>query len=330
MVTAKLKTFYCVAISQTLSTDHNYLFVGTNFGEVLVFSTQKFLDAASQDPSSTTKPDVAPLQVFQASEGQIYSLSYFNDFLIVGCNGEISGYSVKAGLIGKQSWQIRIPTTPENAELNEINFLWLDKDNGHVYAGCGDSNIYGINLEDGKILRNFTGHSDYIHSVDGNLAANQIASASEDGTVRCWDMRQKKATGKFEPYKKEQLNRPEFGRFQGTVSLCDDWLVCGGGPRLSLWHLRSNEVTSVLDFPGKVHVSQFLDDMILGAGDHKTLNQYNFSGDLLAEVPVSSSSVYSVTSSVDPTFLTIGGSSNLIDFCSKYTYRDLSVKIYGK
>ena len=32
-----------------------------------------------------------------------------------------------------------------------------------------------------------------------------------------------------------------------AVDDTEEWLVCGGGPQLSLWHLRSNTRTAVLD-----------------------------------------------------------------------------------
>lgn len=331
MVTPKLKTHYCVAVSQTISTDKKFLFVGTNFGNVFLFSLQQLQDFSTQGfgESEATLESNLPLQVIQVGESQIYSLAYFNDFLIVGTNAEILGFAFNKGQIGKQTWCIRIPSTPENAEMNEVNFMWMDTDNGHLYAGCGDANIYGISLNDGKILRTYAGHADYIHSLDGNVANNQIVSASEDGTVKFWDMRQKKATRKIEPHKKEQLERKNFGKWLGTVSLTDDWLVCGGGPRFGLWHLRSNEVTQVFDFPGKVHVSAFIEDLIVVGGEHQKLNQYNFNGDLVAEVPVSSSSIYSLTYASNPTkFLTLGGASNFIDFCTNFNFRDYALKLY--
>lgn len=39
------------------------------------------------------------------------------------------------------------------------------KSNHLLYAGCGDNNIYVISLEDGKIVRNLQGHTDYIHGL---------------------------------------------------------------------------------------------------------------------------------------------------------------------
>lgn len=341
MVSQKLKTYYSVALCQTLSTDKRFLFVGTNFGDVIVYSVDGLLEAHSTQPdgSITSEEDfkarIRPIQVFHVSDkSQIYSLTFFNDFLIVGTNGELSGYKFSKQQINtaKKEWEIRMPAALETSELvNEINYLWLDEDNAMIYCGCGDNNIYACSLENGLITRTFTGHSDYIHSLDGNAANNQIVSASEDGTVRFWDVRQpKKSTSKIEPHKKEQLTRPEFGKWVGTVSMSDDWLVCGGGPKFSMWHLRSGDFTMPLEFPGKIHESAFIGDRIIVAGDCKTLHQYTFNGDLVAEIPVSSPSVYSVAWIDTPNkLLTIGGSSNSVDVCTNFTYRDFSLQLYS-
>uniref|UniRef100_A0A336KSM1 CSON014367 protein n=1 Tax=Culicoides sonorensis TaxID=179676 RepID=A0A336KSM1_CULSO len=340
MVNPKLKPYYSVALSQVLSDDGKYLFIGTNFGEILVFSVESLtIDiSTTENPSDenlTIDPKIGsntePLEVFSATgdKSQIYSLSYFKDVLIVGTNAEITGYALKGHKIVKKSWEIRIPSTPENAEVNEINCLWLDKEAAVLYAGCGDNNVYSVSLEDGKILRTFGGHTNYIHSIDGNCKVGQIVSASEDGSIRLWDVRQKKSSAKLDPYKKDQICRPDFGKWQGSVSINNDWLICGGGPRFSLWHLRSNEVTEVFDFPEKIHISGFIDDLLMVGGDYKTVQQYDLSGKLVTELPVSSPSIYSVVWQSTPhKLLSLGGSNNVLDICTNFNYRDICLKLY--
>jgi len=46
----------------------------------------------------------------------------------------------------------------------------------------------------------------------------------------------------FLPFEKEELNRPERGRFISCCSMIGDWLVCGGGPRVGLWVQNSFKV----------------------------------------------------------------------------------------
>lgn len=115
--------------------------------------------------SEIVKPNLTkPIQILKISEqSQIYSLSYYKDFLIIGLIGEVIGYkwSEKNKQIEKKIWEVKIP------DCQEINSLYLNSKDDQLFAGCGDNSMYCISLEDGKILRNFTGHKDYIHCVDG-------------------------------------------------------------------------------------------------------------------------------------------------------------------
>lgn len=206
----------------------------------------------------------------------------------------------------------------------------MDHLNGHLYAGCGDNIIYVVDLEMGSLVRDFVGHSDFIHSVDGSAENRRVFSASDDGTVKFWDQREKRHVGELVPHQNVKLSRPALGRWQGSVSVTDDdWLICGGGPRFSLWHLRSLECTTVYDFPGAAHVTGFLDDVLFVAGDHSQLHQYSLNGDLTAEIPVSGPSVYSVVWQTKPMrLMSIGGASNRLDICTNFQFKDMVVDLY--
>lgn len=275
--------------------------------------------------ASNTK--IKPIQVFKASEdGQrILSLAFHKNFLIVGTNQTVNGYTWFKNRISKLAWQIHVPS---NSEQSDINSMYLNKDENLLFVGCGDNNIYSISLEDGKVIRSFAGHADYVHCVAG-YGDNSLYSASEDGTVKFWDRRQKRSLNQLEPHTDERLARPQFGKWQGTVSVTEDWLVCGGGPHAAMWHLRSMECTTVFPFVGSVHVSGFLDDIVYVAGNHDHLCQYNLKGETMVELPVSASSVYSVISRIEPQkFMTIGGSSNRLDICTDFNYKDVVLELY--
>lgn len=53
----------------------------------------------------------------------------------------------------------------DNYDKPDINYMMYSKVNNLLYVGCGDNNIYVINLEDRKILRSMQGHTDYIHCL---------------------------------------------------------------------------------------------------------------------------------------------------------------------
>lgn len=123
--------------------------------------------------------------------------------------------------------------------------------------------------------------------------------------------------------------RQEYGKWQGTVSVTDDWLICGGGPKASMWHPRSMECTNILEFPGKVHCSEFIDDMIIIGGEHQSIHEYSFNGDKIADIPISGAAIYSVVWQKEPyKFISVGGCSNVLDICTNFNYRDVIVKLY--
>lgn len=149
--------------------------------------------------------------------------------------------------------------------------------------------------------------------------------------MNVWDRRQGKVAKTLEPHKESALERPHFGKWIGTVCANDDWLVCGGGPKAALWHLRSMESTTVFPFPDKVHVSGLLDETILIAGHHNNVYQFpwNGNGTPTAEIPTSSSAVYSVVWQTDPQkFMAIAGTSNEVDVCPNFNYKDIVLKLY--
>ncbi|XP_053675212.1 THO complex subunit 6 [Anopheles nili] len=328
------RCYYTTIHSQTLSSDGRFLFCGSNFGEIFVFSADRIAasNAAEVGTTELEKLPTLPVQTFPITDRcPIYSLSFHKDFLIVGLNGEICGYqwSSKLSSIGKKSWTVKLPAPRESADMSEVNYMWLNETDEILYAGCGDNMLYGISLEDGKVCREFHGHTDYIHCVAG--CTSKLATASEDGFVMLWDSRQKASYAKIEPHTKPVLQRPEFGRWQGTVAVTEDWLVCGGGPRFSLWHLRSLDCTADFDFPDRVHVSGFADDLIYAGGDCRKFYQYNFNGDITAEIPISGSSAYSVALQTEPyRFLSIAGASSQVDVCTNFSYRDIILNTYKK
>lgn len=53
--------------------------------------------------------------------------------------------------------------------------------------------------------------------------------------MKFWDQREKRFIHQLEPYKDERFERMRFGKWQGTVSITDDWLLRGVGPKRSLF-----------------------------------------------------------------------------------------------
>lgn len=316
------KILYNTVLCQTFSRCGKYLIAGNIYGQIAIFDLDRILNPVAE---LLTVDFNKPKHIHTLeSEKQVCSLVTTEKFLIVGSVNEISGWDWKGFLnfkLNKPSWVIKMPSHSILEQI-DVNSLWLSEDENRLYAGCGDNNVYVINLEDGKIISTFTGHEDYIHSVHGKN--QQLITAGEDGYVLLWDLRMGKSHNKLEPHDNSKVSRPDIGKWVGSATLGDDWIVCGGGPRLSLWHLRSLDAVTVFDIPDHgIHVSFFHDDCVVAGGAAKHLYQLSYSGEVKVELPVSATTVYSAILRTQPhNVLTIAGSSPEIDLCTTFNYRD--------
>lgn len=65
----------------------------------------------------------------------------------------------------KPSWKVELPTVKDSFDKTDVNSLVLSNDGDFLYAGCGDNNVYCVNIEVGNICRTFAAHSDYVHNI---------------------------------------------------------------------------------------------------------------------------------------------------------------------
>lgn len=165
----------------------------------------------------------------------------------------------------------------------------------------------------------------------------------------------------LQPYLVEKIARPKLGKWIGAVDFSEDWLVrrkkiaqnylrrtkiifthvhvcsvlcffchklCGGGPSLSLWHLRTMEPATVFNLPDQgIHDAKIFEDRVITGGTIPHVYHLNYQGEVVAEVPTSSNTVYSIVYQETPqNLLSIAGSSNNIDICTNFNYRELILK----
>lgn len=104
--------------------------------------------------------------------------------------------------------------------------------------------------------------------------------------------------------------------------------LCGGGPSLSLWHLRTMEAATIFDLPDQgIHEARIYEERIITGGTMPNIYHLNYQGEILAEVPTSSCTVYNIVYQEKPQrVLSIAGSSNTIDICTNFNYREFSFK----
>lgn len=159
-----------------------------------------------------------------------------------------------------------------------------------------------------------------------------MVTASEDGSVMFWDQREKSVSFTLEPYKNANINRPNFGHWIGSASINNEWVATGGGPRLALYHLRNRQPFQIFDFAKEIHVTDFIDDNLLAAGESNTLCQYSFKGDVISEIETSGPNVLSVVwqKTTSSKILTACGASNKIDVTTNFTYKDTTLNFYRK
>lgn len=328
----KLDRFYTTVFAQCFSPCGKYLAAGNNFGKIAIFGVSNYMnpDGATIILNESRKP----IYVFQGHQGPIYSLVSTENFLISAGHGDIMGWAWSdiAKKTGKVSWTLTVPKG-DGYDKPEINAVATRQKHGitTLYAGCGDSQVHIYDLETGKLTSKLSGHKDYVHCVAVTNNGNECWTGAEDGQVILWDVRKGGSIiHTIEPYKQEMCARPNLGKWIGCLALDggDDWMVCGGGPALSLWHLRSWSCTSVFTPAAATHCAAFHEDLILSGGSEADIHKWSYNGDLRSKVPSSSTSIYSLAfseSSNQKQILAAAGSSPYIDICTNLKYRDFTL-----
>ena len=199
------------------------------------------------------------------------------------------------------------------------------QDDRQLVLGMGNNNVYLVDMETGTRSGCRTGHSGYIHSVDS--CDNTIVSGGEDGQVLFWDYRSSDQTHSIKPMETSELSRPKIGKYISSVAVTSDWMACGGGPAPALWHLKAMSMSSTLPCSNsEVKVEKIHDESVMVAGRGRTLNLSNLSGELKAEIEMSSSVIYSLVEKSNPNVMCCAGSSSYVDILTNnFTYKDATI-----
>uniref|UniRef100_A0A670YV96 THO complex subunit 6 n=1 Tax=Pseudonaja textilis TaxID=8673 RepID=A0A670YV96_PSETE len=268
------------------------------------------------------------------------SVSPCGRYLAAGNNyGEIAVFSLSAALSSEAKEESKKPVVCFAAHSGAIYaMVSTDRqllsavgcfpppsllDNSLLMAG-GDCVIHMMDLETGV----FTGHTDYIHCLALREQLRECLSGSEDGTVRLWDLRIGGQVQSIAVHKYEECRRPQNGKWISCLATDSDWMVCGGGPALTLWHLRSVTPTTVFPLPQCQQQAMFYQDLILSAGHSPTINHLQISGEVKAQIPCLPRCVHSISineRSAEHKVLTAAGSSHFIDVFTNFGYRAFSL-----
>lgn len=103
-------------------------------------------------------------------------------------------------------------------------------------------------------------------------------------------------------------------------------MACGGGPQLSLWHLRSQTLTAPLEKVDFIpYTVEFRDNLIVSGGNGKMLHHWHTNGREKASIPCSIGNVFSIAFDeeldADNQLMTVAGASNKVDIFCNMNYR---------
>ncbi|XP_029462643.1 THO complex subunit 6 homolog [Rhinatrema bivittatum] len=322
-VQRSLELLHMTIFSQSFSPCGKYLAAGNNYGQIAIFSLSSALSSEAKEESKK------PIVVFTAHDSPVYSLVSTDRQLISAGDGEVKAWNwseiIKKGC--KEAWSRR-PPSGVSMEIPEINCLLLNpKDNSLLLAG-GDTHVHVMDMETGAFMNMFRGHKDYVHCLALREKVHECLSGSEDGTVRLWDSRTGGQVHNIEVYKYEECCRPQYGKWIGCLATDSDWMLCGGGPALTLWHLRSMTPTTIFPLRECQQQVMFYQDMILSAGQHPTINHCHICGDIKAQIPCTSHTIYSMginDQSQENKVLTAAGNSPRVDVFTNFGYRAFSL-----
>ncbi|KAI4872616.1 hypothetical protein NFI96_024578 [Prochilodus magdalenae] len=325
--------------SQSFSPCGRFLAAGNNYGEIAIFSL-----SAALSPDATNMSQ-KPILTFTAHEGPVFTLLSTDTHLLSAGNGEISAWSwVELTKRSTKAVWTRRPNYKTSLEIPEINAMIINpktyvpsichfitftvlQDNSLVVGG-GDNNIHIMDLETGMFKSVLQGHTDYIHCLALKEREGEILSGGEDGAVRIWDSRTGQAVHCIEVFKYEECARPQFGKWISCLETDSDWMLCGGGPSLSLWHLRSMSPTSVFPLTGCQREAVFYQDMIFAVGEGPHVSHCLLGGTVKAQIPCTSPSLNTLALNLGSTehrVMTVAGSSGQIDVFTNFSYRAFSL-----
>ncbi|XP_064172260.1 THO complex subunit 6 homolog [Anguilla rostrata] len=309
--------------SQSFSHCGRFLAAGNNYGEIAVFSLSSALSPEA------TKISQKPILTFTAHEAPVFSLLSTDTHLLSAGNGEISAWSW-AELTKRNTKSIwtRRPQYKSSLEIPEINAMIINPRDNSLVVGGGDNNVHIMDLESGVFKSVLQGHSDYIHCLSIREREGEILSGGEDGAVRIWDSRTGQTVHCIEVYKYEDCARPQYGKWISCLATDSEWMLCGGGPALSLWHLRTLSPTSVFPLSGCQRQAAFYQDLILSVGEGKVVSHCLMGGEVKSLIPCTPPSLNTLainTNSTEHRVLTVGGSSDQIDVFTNLSYRAFSL-----
>lgn len=337
MTQSALEQYYTTIYSQAFSPCGKYVAAASSFGKIAIFNLCSLLNSDLElDVGQDMANIQSPIFSFKADDGPIFALVSTKEHLVGGGIHSIRGWLWKDLLSknAKIAWALTIPKGNDYTRP-EVNAMALMEKDGsmELYAGCGDNNVYVFDLENQKLKCTLSGHTNYVHclALCSEEKGGICWSGGEDGSVLAWDLRAiREPVHRIEPYKNEFCRRPNFGKWIGCIAIDgnDDWMVCGGGPCLSMWHLRSLACNVTFPIPNSSQSCVlFHEDLVIAAGSEPFVYRWSFNGQQEGEMPTTPFSMYSLIQYCEreKKVLSIAGSGTVIDVSTNFKYKDFSL-----
>lgn len=88
------------------------------------------------------------------------------------------------------------------------------------------------------------------------------------------------------------------------------------------------EAATIFDLADQgIHVAEIYEDRVIAGGVTSHVHHMTYQGEVLAKVPTSSLTTYSIVHQQSPhKVLSMAGSSNHIDISTNFNYREMTVK----
>ena len=227
----------------------------------------------------------------------------------------------------------------------EVNDLAADTQAGNLLAAAGDGRVHIFNIKSQKKLGSLdTPAGGMLHCVNVLPTSRRCITAGEDGIVRFWDLRSTATTTAHPQQPTDTIDTagPANGNSSGggggggggtsgslatgkcvscaQVNANEDWLLCGGGNGVSLWHLRSNQKTTTFKTSANYYATNahFTDTGVCAVGNDGTYSTWAMNGDVQLQVGVSCGVAFSAARcpTDDPALsgiLTVAGNSPTVD-----------------
>jgi THO complex subunit 6 len=243
--------------------------------------------------------------------------------------GQLQGWFIRDNKLAKD-WSITLSS-------NTCMVNTIAATDERIFTGCGDHQIYGFDAESHKQIHRLNEHKDYVNCIELSADGHMLYSGGEDGAVLVWDLRcGQKSVSQIYPHRTGDLSRPTYGKWIGALTLAtNNWLICGGGPHLAVWHLNTMSYSTKFDAQSTANVVVAHNDYYISGGSDSSLHFWELNGELKSTIPTSAPDVFSISAHhyKDSEFgikelISGAGMSYKVDICANWKYKDFSLLVY--